>query len=136
MTCLSTDTRSGKDGYITYGGVTVARVTQWTVNPTLATTSEWGDSDTAGYTARYPGRKDCTFTAEGKYDSSTNNAYSVFQPGDYAAVTLNITALLFWNFPCALCTDFNLTVNIDAQEVIGWTSSWGSDGIYYLPSDA
>lgn len=40
---------------------------------------------------------------------------------------------LYYDFPRALCLDFNIAVNIDAEEVIGWSSSFGADGIYYYP---
>lgn len=125
---------TGRNGKFKVGTATIARCTQWVVNPKLATSSEWGDSDSAGYTNRAPGRRDATFTAEGKYDSDISaNAYDIFQPEDYAAVWLTLTGSLYWKFPRAMCSDFNLTVNIDTEEVVGWTSSWGADGIFYRP---
>lgn len=132
MPC-STNTLTGRNGKFVCDGNLVARVTQWAVNPTMATSSEWGDSDSGGYTQRAAGRKDATFTAEGKF-ASDDAVYSLFGPGDNLECVLwmNNTSL-FWDFPCALCTDFNLTVNIDTEEVIGWTSEWGADGIYYPP---
>jgi hypothetical protein len=115
------------------------------VNPTLATTSEWGDSDCAGYTARAAGRYDCTFTCEGKYDSS-DEIWDRYQPGiigDDVTVTVVFVALHIdetqgshWYFPRAICLDFNLTVDVDTEEVIGWTSSWGADGIFYFPGQS
>ena len=130
----SATTLTGRNGLFKVSGTVVARTTQWAINPTLATSTEWGDSDSAGYTNRAPGRKDCTFTAEGKYDASDQNAYILFQPGDILAVILYLAGAVapYYNFDRALCTDFNLTVNIDTEEVIGWTSSWGSDGSYTL----
>ena len=123
---------TGRNGRFSVDGTEVARITQWALNPTLATSTEWGDSDSSGYTSRAPGRKDCTFTAEGKYDSGNNNGYDLFQPGDMVRAVLLLTAdaTPAYTFASALCTDFNLTVNIDTEEVIGWTSSWGSDGSY------
>lgn len=132
MTSLNTLT--GRNGDIQAGG-DVARVTQWAVNPTLASTSEWGDSDSAGYTNRAAGRRDATFTCEGKYDS-TSEVWDNFQPEDVVAATLYLDSTnlaLRWLFPRALCTDFNLTVNIDSEEVIGWSASFGADGIFYRP---
>ena len=108
-------------------------LTQWAVNPTLATSSEWGDSDSGGYTNRAPGRRDGTFTSEGKYDSATE-VFDVFQEGDILAVGLWLdNGTTYYAFPRAMCSDFNLTVNIDTEEVEGWTSSWGADGIFYRP---
>ena len=135
----SATTLTGRNGKFTVGGILVARITQWAINPTLASSTEWGDSDSAGYTSRAPGRKDCTFTAEGKYDKedagTPRNAFNLFQPGDIVAAILyfNTTTLPpYYSFTRALCTDFNLTVNVDTEEVIGWTSSWGADGAYTL----
>jgi hypothetical protein len=134
MTAVNTLT--GRNGRFVVGTTLVARATQWAVNPTLATSNEWGDSDSSGFTNRSAGRKDATFTAEGKYDS-TNEVFDLFQPEDVliAVLWLNTTTL-YWDFPRALNTDFNLTVNIDTEEVIGWTSSWGADGVYYHPGEA
>ncbi len=112
----------------------VARITQWSVNPTVATSTEWGDSDGAGYTNRQPGRLDCTFTAEGKYDT-TAEVWDLFQIGDRATAVLWMDDTRYWDFPCAICTEFSMTVDIDTEEVIGWTSSWGADGIFYEPGN-
>jgi len=116
----------------------IARTTQWAVNPTLASSNEWGDSDSAGYTNRSSGRRDATFTAEGKYDTS-DIVYDIFAPGDIAQSTLwmayqeDPAIAIYWDFPRALNSEFSMTVNIDTEEVIGWTSSWGADGIFYRP---
>jgi len=114
----------------------VARTTQWQVTKTLATKSEWGDSDSGGFTNRAPGRRDSTFTAEGKYDTS-DEVFDLFQPEDIliAVLWMNNTAL-YWDFPRAMCDNFQLTVNIDTEEVEAWTSSWGSDGVFYYPGEA
>lgn len=132
----SLNTRIGREGKFDIGGTAVARLTLWTVNPTLATTSEWGDSDSAGSTNRAAGRKDLTFTTEGKYDS-TNEIFDLFQPDDVAEAVLWLgdVALFYWNMPRALCTDFTLAVNPDTQEVIGWTGAFGSDGVFYYPGE-
>ncbi len=132
----STNTITGRNGKFVVGSSLVARTTQWAVNPTLATSNEWGDSDSAGFTNRSAGRKDATFTTEGKYDT-TDEVFDLFQPEDIAIAVLWLDATsLYWDFPLALCTDFNLTVNIDSEEVEGWTSSWGADGVYYFPGEA
>ena len=132
----SENTVTGRNGKFVVDDQLVARTTQWAVSPTLATKSEWGDSDTAGYTARAAGRRDATFTAEGKFDIVTE-VYDIFEIEDVLAVTLwqdNLT--LYWHFPRALCDSFGLTVNIDTEEVEAWTSSWGADGIFYRPGQA
>ena len=126
---------TGRLGKHVVGSSYVKRITQWVVNPTLATKSEWGDSETNGYTARAAGRKDATFTTEGKFDS-TDEQYDLFMPEDKLKSVLWMNATLYWHFPCSMCDDFSLTVNVDTEEVIGWTSSWGADGIYYYPGEA
>ena len=132
----SENTLTGRNGKFVVGTDLVARATQWAVNPTLATSTEWGDSDSAGFTNRAAGRKDATFTAEGKYDTS-DEVFDLFQPEDILIAVLWLDNVsLYWDFPRAMCTDFNLTVNIDTAEVIGWTSAWGADGVFYHPGEA
>jgi hypothetical protein len=132
----SENTLTGRNGKFVIDTSLVARVTQWTVNPTLATSNEWGDSDSAGYTNRSSGRRDATFDTEGKYDI-TDEVFDIFHPEDITIATLWMDATsLYWDFPRALCTDFNLTVNVDSEEVIGWTASHGADGIFYRPGQA
>lgn len=131
----TTTALTGRLGKFVVGTTLVARITQWAVSPKLASSSEWGDSDTGGYTARMPGREDCTFTAEGKYDTASPQ-YNTFKQGDKAIAVLWMNDTLYWDFPCAMCSDFGMTVNTDSQEVVGWTSSWGADGIFYYPGQA
>lgn len=131
----TTTALTGRLGKFVVETTSVARTTQWGVSPKLASSSEWGDSDTDGFTARMPGRKDCTMSTEGKYDTASEQ-YDLFMPEDKATVVLWMNATLYWDFPCAMCSDFNLTVNVDSQEVIGWTASWGADGVYYYPGEA
>lgn len=126
---------TGRLGKFVVETTQVARTTNWSVNPTLASSSEWGDSDSAGYTNRAAGRKDGTFEAEGKFDTNAEQ-YDLFQPGDTAIAVLWLNATLYWDFPCALNSDFNLSVDIDSEEVIGWTSSWGADGVFYYPGQS
>ena len=134
----SENTITGRNGKLVADSSLVARTTQWAVNPTLATSNEWGDSDSAGFTNRSAGRKDATFTAEGKFDT-TDDIWDLFQPEDIVLATLflnNAAPLLYWDFARALCSDFNLVVNIDAEEVIGWTSNFGADGRFYRPGES
>jgi hypothetical protein len=126
---------TGRLGTFNVDGTQVARATQWDVAPSLATKSEWGDSDSGGYTNRAAGRKDAPFNAQGKFDTD-DPQYDLFQEGDIAVVKLYMNVTLFWNFPRALCLDFKLAVNIDTEEVIGWTSAWGPDGRYYRPGES
>ena len=132
----SLNTLTGRNGKFVVGATQVARLTQWAVTRTLAGGSEWGDSDGAGFTNRASGRKDGTFTAEGKYDT-TDEIFDLFQPGDIAIGTLWLDAVsLYWDFPRALNNDFQLTVDVDTEEVLGWTSAWGADGAFTYPGEA
>lgn len=131
----SANTVTGRNGDFVVASTLVARCTQWAVNPKLASSSEWGDSDSAGFTNRAAGRKDATFTAEGKYDT-TNEVFDLFQPEDIVISVLWLNNSLYWDFPRAMNTDFNLMVNIDTEEVIGWTSAWGADGVFYFPGES
>lgn len=136
MAANAADTITGRNGKFVVETTLVARCTQWAVNPTLASSSEWGDSDSAGFTNRQPGRKDATFNVEGKF-STTNEVYDLFQPGDKAIAVLWLdNSSLYWDFPCSMCTDFNLTLNMDTEEVVGWTADWGADGPFYYPGEA
>ena len=131
----SENTLTGRNGKFVVGTSLVARTTKWDVNPTLATSSEWGDSDSAGFTNRAAGRLDATFNAEGKYDTD-DEVFDLFQRGDIAIAVLWLdNSSLYYDFPRALCTDFNLAVDVDTEEVIGWTSAWGADGVYYYPGE-
>jgi len=133
---VSTNTITGRFGRFVVGTTLVARATTWAVNPKLATSNAWGDSDSSGFTNRSAGRKDATFTSEGKYDS-TAEVFDLFQPEDRGIVVLWLdNSSLYWDFPFALCEDFNLVVNIDTEEVTGWTSSWGADGVFYFPGES
>lgn len=126
----------GHNGEFVVGTSRVARATQWSVKATLATKSEWGDSDSAGYTNRAAGRKDATFDTEGKYDTS-DEVWDLFQEGDIAIAVLWLDNVsLYWDFPRALAMDFNISVNMDSMECIGWQSSWGADGAFYRPGEA
>ena len=128
----SANTLTGRLGEHTVDGSYVARLQNWSISKTLANTNEWGDSDSAGYTARSAGRKDATFTTDGKYDTS-DEVFDLFDEGDNAASILYMNTTLYWNFPRSVCQGFDIAVNVDTEEVIGWSSSWGADGIYYKP---
>ena len=41
----------------------------------------------------------------------------------------------YWYFPCVVIEEFSMTVNVDSQEVVGWSANWGADGIFYKPGD-
>ena len=80
MACSSASARTGELGKAVVDSTLIARITQWTFNPTAAE-SAWGDSDSGGYTNRVSGRKDGTGNLTGKFDT-TNKVYDLFMPGD------------------------------------------------------
>lgn len=127
---------TGRNGKFVVQTSLVARTKNWSVNPTMASSSEWGDSDSGGYTNRAAGRRDATFDAEGVYDTNSEQ-FDLFVPGDIVICVLWLDATsLYYDFPRALCNDFSLTVDIDTEEVIGFSCSWGADGIYYYPGQS
>ena len=131
----SATSMTGRNGKFVVGSYRIARTTQWQVNQKLASSSEWGDSDSGGYTNRAPGRRDATFSAEGKYDTAVEQ-FDIFAPGDILTCALWQDATsVYWAFPRALNSEFQLTVNIDSEEVEAWSSAWGADGIFYQPGD-
>lgn len=131
---------TGKDGQAIVNNVRVPRLTQWNINVTSGE-SAWGDSDSKGFTARKSGRHDATGSMTGKLDSTTNVSKSAIQgSGNYlqgfsAEVILweTKTTSEYWYFPCALITNFSLTVNQDTKEVVEWNMDYGADGIFYRP---
>lgn len=141
MTCPAETTVTGRLGKVQVESTLIARITKWDINPKLASKSEWGDSDSEGYTNRAPGRRDATFNAEGKYDTGAE-VFDLFMPGDCATVVLwmikdDVRGLaLYWYFQCALCDDFSMMIDVDTEEVIGWTSAWGANGKFYYPGEA
>lgn len=128
----SENTLTGRNGKKVVDSTLLARTKEWNITRNSGV-SEWGDSDSGGYTNRAPGRRDATFTSSGVYDT-TNEVYDLFQPEDIALVTLWMDATsLYWDFPRALNSEFSIAVNVDTEEIIGWTSNWGADGIFYHP---
>ena len=123
---------TGRGGSVSYNASTIARITQWSVNDNLDTSSDWGDSDSAGYTNRAAGRRGASIDCEGKYDTGASDATDLFGPGDVAAVVCGSNGPSY-TFTRALCTSFGITVNVDTEEVIGWTANFGSDGSYTAP---
>lgn len=114
----------------------VARTTEFSINATAGETS-WRDSDSAGYTNRLQTFLDATGSVAGKYDSGTE-IWDMFWIGDKPELILWQTAAAgdYFAFPCVLITSFSYLVNMDTQEVVGWTANWGADGIFYYPGQS
>ena len=134
MACSSASARTGELGKAVVDSTLIARITQWTFNPTAAE-SAWGDSDSGGYTNRVSGRKDGTGNLTGKFDT-TNKVYDLFMPGDSVKLVLWESATDYWVMECCLITSFSVTYNNDTKEVVEWTADFGADGKYYYPGEA
>lgn len=135
MACTTTAI-TGRNGKAIADDVAIARTTEWNITITSGETT-WRDSDSAGYTNRLSTFLDATGSITGKYDSS-NNIWDMFFPGDKPQLVLWQTATAgdYFAFPCVLITSFAYVVNMDTQEVVGWTSNFGADGIFYYPGQS
>lgn len=131
----STGAVCGSDGVAQVGSTRVCRLTQWSVNPTAAE-SAWGDSDSAGFTARKGARKDLTGTLEGKLDTSQKPAQALFMPGDIVKLVLWESTSEYWYIGRALITGYSQTLDQDSKEVVGWSADFAADGRYYRPGEA
>jgi len=124
----------GDVGEVVVDSTAIARLTQWQFNP-QANLSEWGDSDSEGYTNVRPARKSGTGSMEGKMDD-TSEFYDLFSEGDEPELTLWATTTLFWNLPCAVISGYQLTVDTDSKEVVGWSADFSASGPFYYPGHA
>lgn len=139
---MPADIYTGRSGMMMVGDYHIQRLTQWQVTETLDTRSDWGDSGTTaeqglnlGFTNRAPGRKGATISCEGKYVSTEPTSTSLVRPEMLVLLYCYIVTGIFWTFPRAYCTDFSLMVNIDTEEVVGWTGEFANDGPYYRPGE-
>ena len=109
---------TGRLGNMVVGADTVARLTQWSVNPTLASSSEWGDSDGAGFTNAAAGRKGATSETEGKYDTGSE-VFDLFQPEDIVQETLWLDNLsLYWAAQASTMRLVNSWVSVSFEALI------------------
>jgi len=132
----STTARTGSEGKVVVADQLIARVTGWTLNESIGETA-WGDSDGEGYTNRRPGRKDCTVSFEGKFDTDSK-IYTLMRVGDSVKLVLweSSTDGDYWVLECVLIQSYTTTVNPDTREVITWAATAGADGIYYAPGQS
>jgi hypothetical protein len=140
----STDVMTSGDIYV------VSRVTSWSVNPT-ASEAAWADSDSAGYTNRRSGRRDCTGSIGGKLDMTYPQYHNVLfrtdivggtdpENNDMVQIVLwedgnEATPSTYWFFPRALISNFQMTVDIDTRDPVDWTADFGADGVFYRPGE-
>lgn len=124
----------GDLGEIVADGTAIARATQWSQSRKIGE-SAWGDSDSEGHTMRKGARRDATGSLEGKFDTD-DPFYDLIAEGDEPALVLWATRTLYWYFSCVLITGYNLAVNMDSKEVVGWSADWGESGKSYRPGEA
>ncbi len=135
----------GVGGRVVIDGNIIVRVKTWSLN-SVVSESAWGDSNSGGFTNRKPARADATGTIVGVMDDVTR-IYSYFSGGDFVGRLVQLSlwekltsaggaATRGWWFPCALIQGFDITLDMDTKEVVEFTMSWGSDGIYYRPGAA
>lgn len=134
MVANSSTARSGELGKAVVDDVLVARLKNWSLNPTTSETA-WGDSDSAGFTNRKNARKDATGSMTGAFDDGSK-PYDLFVAGDIVKLVLWENASDYWALPCALIQSFTITYDQDTKEVVEWSSDFGADGIYYYPGEA
>lgn len=135
MACTTTAI-TGRNGKAVADNTQIGRLTEWNINMTAGETA-WRDSDSAGYTNRLATFLDATGSVAGKY-SSSSEIWDMFFIGDKPELILWQTAAAgdYFAFPCVLITSFAYVVNMDTQEVVGWTANFGADGIFYFPGQA
>jgi len=126
----------------------IARITSWTINQKPISVTKWADSDTGGFVWNAPGPREATITTVGKFQIGILSQWNMFRGGDYAALRLFVDnrdpfedgisveeALRRadrYEINPALCTEYNLTMNIDTEEVVGWTAEWVSCGEFSM----
>src|SRR5688572_4204252 len=130
MPC-STSVRRGNLAKVEVDGVPIARTTEWEATEEVEVT-EWGDSDSEGYTNAAPGRRKMSGSMTGKFDDD-DPVYDLMAVGDYVALVLWENTTSYWACPCVLITSFNIVYNKDTKEPVEWTADFTSDNVYYRP---
>ena len=130
---------SGKNGKVVVASTLITRLTMWRLN-VVSGTSAWGDSESEGFTNRIATRIDGTGSIGGKFDTN-RKPYNVFNPGNVVTLALWLGGAAgasngYYAFPSAVITSFDLEVNQDTQEVVGWTANFEADGRFYYPGQS
>jgi hypothetical protein len=118
-------------------GQKLVRLQQWTVTMPISV-SEWGDSDSNGWTNRKCGRKDATGSIVAILDD-TNPVFSLVGSDFIGTFILDLSlwyatsAKTAFHFPRAVITNFSMNVNQDTKEVISYNFDFGADGQVYRP---
>jgi len=131
---------TGTGGRAVIKDILVPRVKTWSINA-LCSVTEWGDSDSEGYTNRKEARKDATGAVVLALDSS-KRIQTLFKTsafgflGENAKLTFWVDGTDYYHFPCAMIMTLTMTVNVDTKEVVEANIDWGADGRWYHPGQA
>lgn len=123
----SVETTSGSGG----GDGAQTEITGWTFN-TTSNNPSWASSTNPGYKKRVAGVKDGSGTVNGKYDSS-NAIFDTFEPGVTVTLTLKLNNSNYYEVP-AIVDDFNLEVDMDNGDVVGWSMNFSTNGEWTEPA--
>jgi hypothetical protein len=125
---------TGRDGDAKIGSVQICEVTKWNWVPKQNIVS-YASNKTAGYKHRQAGIKEGQGTLEGVWDPA-NPAYTVIPEGTASlALKLYITATQFWAIT-GIIEQFTMDVPIDAGELVTWSATFYSQGIWTAPVSA
>lgn len=114
----------------------VARIQTWSIDPSVGDNA-WGDSDGAGFTLRRAGRKDMTGSVTGKYDTSSKIFHPTnFREGTELDLALFAAAGTYWYVPVVITSGPAFEIDVDTEDVVGWSFDFGSTGRFYLPGEA
>lgn len=129
---------SGKDGKVLVSSSAIARLNEWTFNPSVQT-DRFGDSDSSGFQRTVPGTAGATGTLRGKFLAS-DPIYELMRQGDCVNLALRVRSaasggVLYYYVP-AVIQDFNIGSNPDTGVAVEWTATFESDGKWYYPGES
>lgn len=117
---------SGVGGSVDSGSE-LAEITTWTFT-TTSNNSAWASSTNPGYKKRVGGVRDCSGTVNGKFNGDLTD-YDDLEAGASVTLTLKINATHYYTVP-ALVDEFNLEVDMDNGEVVGWSLNFSGNGAW------
>jgi hypothetical protein len=119
------DVICGKEGSVVIGATELPEITMWSFNPTI-TTQSYASNKTNGFKRKVCGSKDATGSLEGKWDR-TDPITDHFTEGSTVTLLLHLDTTRKITVP-ALITGMTIEVNIDDNEIEGWTADFEADG--------
>ena len=109
---------SGKDGSVG----SYAEITDWSLSLS-SNNSSYASSDTAGWKKRVAGTKDVSGSMSGKW----NGTAQVAAGDEISGLVLNLDATQSYTMDACIDT-FNIEVDIDDGEIIGWSADFSIRG--------